>query len=37
VREADSGKVLRTIPPEEAQALAENLAEGAAALVDRLA
>lgn len=37
VREADSGKVLRTIPPEEAQGLAESLAEGAAALVDRLA
>lgn len=37
VRQSETGEVLRTIPPEEALALADNLSDGAAALFSQLA
>lgn len=37
VRQSETGEVLRTIPPEEALDLVNNLGDGAAALVSQLA
>ncbi|MHA7815451.1 MAG: flagellar protein FlaG [Pseudohaliea sp.] len=37
VRQAETGDVLRTIPPEEALALADKLGDGAGVLVSQLA
>lgn len=37
VRQSSTGEVLRTIPPEEATALVDNLSDGAAALFSQLA